>query len=386
MITVGFTPVKRYLDDIARDLFAPFFEASFGSSGWELVSWDAEQGLCLTFKKGETLLLLEFEERNDLLECYLQTDHFNICARRQFEDEVSLTEEDRRFVDRVVDVVREREKRLPVFERPDTSRRTAVREILVDRLLIPEGRNHYYINPYVGCMIGCPFCYVKDRADFSRHLEGLPCLPWGRYVDVKVNAAEVLRRETRSLPPGIVRMSPILTDPYQSIERRYRITRQCLEVLLDSGFAPVVLTRAARIVEDIDLLKRFPRALVGFTIPTDEDRYRQIFEPGADPIQERLEALKICHSAGVATVALIQPILPLDVMRLTEQVAPYVHAVRIDRMYFIDQVRHLYVEHGLEQYATEAFFSEAIRRLCEAFRSRGVRIDAMDDLEPLLYR
>src|SRR5439155_27321324 len=131
------------------------------------------------------------------------------------------------------------------------------------------------------------------------------------YLAVKVNAAEVLRRETQTVKRGLVRLSPILTDPYQSAERHFRITRQCLEVLLETELAPVVLTRAPRILDDIELLKRFPRALVGFSIPTDADVYRQIFEPGADPIDERLEALRTLHAAGVSTFAVIQPVLPM---------------------------------------------------------------------------
>ena len=281
-------------------------------------------------------------------------------------------------------MLRDREALLPDFERPTTSRRTVVREILVDRVLVAEGRNHYYIDPYVGCMIGCPFCNVIDQADFSRRSEGLPWLPWGRYLDVKVNAADVLRRETQSVNSGIVRLSPVLTDPYQPAERHYRITRQCLEVLLETELAPVLLTRAPRILDDIELLKRFPRAAVGFSIPTDADRYRQIFEPGADPIEERLDALRTFHAAGVRTFAVIQPVLPMDTDRLLEKVAPFVRAVRLDRMHFADRVQHLYDEHGLGQFATAEYADETIRRLTAGFRSRGVHIDSLDNLEPLL--
>src|SRR5262249_55197546 len=238
-----------------------------------------------------TCLLLEFEERNDHLDCYSRTAQFNVCVRRQFED-ASLSDGDREFVDRVIAEVRKREAALVGSDRATTERRTVVREIVVDRLLMHEGRRQYYINPYVGCMIACPFCYVIDRADFSRRLEGLPRLPWGHYLDVKVNAAEVLRRETQVVTSGLVRMSPILTDPYQSAERHYRITRQCLEVLLETELVPVVLTRAPRILDDLELLKCFRRAVVGFSIPTDADEYRQIFEPNADPIEERFTALR----------------------------------------------------------------------------------------------
>ena len=376
-------PVKRDLDSSVRELLAPLLDRRRSSSEWKLLSWDAEQGISLTFERGHAYLLLELEERNDDLDCYTRTARFNVCARRQFAD-AALTETDRGFVDSVVAVVRDRERLLPDGERPTTSRKTVVREVLVDRLLMPEGRHQYYINPYVGCMIACPYCYVIDRADFSRRLEGLPRLPWGHYLDVKINAAEVLRRETRSVRSGTVRMSPILTDPYQPAERRYRITRQCLEVLVGTDLAPVVLTRAARILEDLELLKRFPRALVGFSIPSDADEYRQIFEPGADPIEERVEALRALHAAGIRTFAVIQPVLPMNVDKLVEKVAPVVRAVRLDRMYFTARVQHLYDAHGLERFAGEAFVDETIHRLASGFRSHGVAVDSLDNLEPLL--
>jgi DNA repair photolyase len=378
------TPVARRLDGIVGVLLAPFWEGSSGAPGWRLISWDAEQGICLTFEREGACVLLELEERNERLDCYARTASFNICARRQFEDG-QLTEAERRLVDSVVAVLREREGLLPRRERPLADRKTVVREILVDRLLIPEGRRHYYINPYVGCMIACPFCYVIDRADFSRALEGLPRLPWGQSLDVKVNAAEVLRRETRNVGTGVVRMSPILTDPYQPAERRYHITRQCLQVLLDTDLAPVVLTRAPRIVEDLELFTRFRRTLVGFSIPTDAEEYRRIFEPRADPIEARLQALRAFHAAGVRTFAVIQPVLPMNVNRLVDEVAPFVQVVRLDRMYG-DRVQHLYAEHGLEAFATQAYAEETIRRLAAAFGSRGVAVDELNDLERLLGR
>jgi len=377
------TPVNRALDAIARDLLAPFLDGRPAAPGWRLVGWDAEQAISLTFEGEHACLLVELEARNDQLDCYTRTARFNVCVRRQL-DEGDLSEGERRFVDRVIAIVREREGSLPDPERPAAGRSVVVREILVERVLIGEGRDRYYINPYVGCMIACPFCYVIDRADFSRRLEGLPRLPWGQYVDVKVNAPDVLRRETQSVRAGIVRMSPILTDPYQSAERRYRITRQCLEVLLDTDIAPVVLTRAPRVLEDLELLRRFRRALVGFSIPTDADEYRQIFEPNADAIEDRLAALRTLHGAGVRTFAVIQPVLPMNVERLVEQIAPFVCAVRLDRLYLGERVRHLYDAHGLAAFRTEVYADETIDRLARGFRARGVRVESLDDFAPLL--
>jgi DNA repair photolyase len=373
----------RDLDHIARELLAPFLDGSFPAPGWKLISWDAEQGICLTFERAGVYVLLELEERNERLDCYARTARFNVCARRQFTD-LDMGEAERELVDSVIATVRGREAALPVGERAAAGSKTLIREIRVDRVLIAEGNDHYYINPYVGCMIACPFCYVIDRADFSRGLERLPRAQWGHWLDVKINAAEVLRRETHGVRRGVVRLSPILTDPYQPIERRYRITRQCLEVLTDTELAPVVLTRAPRVADDLQLFRRFRRALVGFSIPTDADEYRRIFEPRADPIDERLGALRAFHAAGVPTFAVVQPVLPMNAERLVDLVAPYVRVVRLDRMYLGERVRHLYEQHGLQRFASEEYADETIAQLSAAFRARGVKVDPLNELGPLL--
>lgn len=377
-------PVKRYLDDIVRDLLEPILRPRTPAKGWKLLSWDAEQGLCLTIQRGGTVLLIELEDRDPGRDCYARTARFNVCARRQFDATTPLADADRRLVDAVVKLVRLREGRIPNVERTTTAQRTMVREIEVGRVLMPEGAGHYYLNPYSGCMIGCDFCYVAERADMSRRMEGLPKLPWGSWLDVKVNAAQVLREEVKRMPPGIVRMSPILTDPYQSVERHYRVTRQCLEVLLGAGFVPAILTRAARVLDDLPLLRRFPKATVGFSVPSDDDRYRSIFEPGGDSVEDRIDALRRCAEAGLHTTAVIQPVLPMNVDRLVELIAPIVRAVRIDRMYELHKVRHLYEANGLGWAMQDAFFDDHIGRLREGFRAHGVMVDEMDDLVRLL--
>ena len=201
---------------------------------------------------------------------------------------------------------------------------------------------------------------------------------------MKINAAEVLRREVQSVPKGIVRMSPILTDPYQPAERRYRITRQCLEVLLETELAPVVLTRAPRILDDLPLLQRFRRLLVGFSIPTDTDEYRRIFEPDADPVEERFAALRALHAAGIQTFAVIQPVLPMNVERLVENVAPYVRAVRLDRLYVGERVQHLYDQHGLTAFSTWRGPSRPLPHWRTPSR-RAVAVELLDNFEPLLH-
>lgn len=377
-------PQKRWSDDVARHLLAPLIRTPLSRSGWRLVSWDAEQGICVSLAKGDSVLLVELEDRDDARPCYDRTRLFNATVRRQFQATVPITDEDRAVTDALLAMVRRREAGMELPERTVTGRRTHVRTIEVDRVLMPEGQGHYYLNPYVGCMIGCSFCYVMDRADLSRRLEGLPAVPWGSWVDVKVNAPDVLREELKRLPPGLVRMSPIVTDPYMPLERKYRITRQCLELLLPAGFRPVVLTRAARVVEDLDLLRRWPNVAVGLSIPTDDDKWRTLFEPGGDPIEERFEALSALSSAGVSTFAVIQPMLPMDPERLAARIGPLARAVRIDRMHDIWRVRHLYEQGGIPWAAEDAFFTETEAALRESFARQGVPVDDLDDLAPLV--
>jgi DNA repair photolyase len=222
---------------------------------------------------------------------------------------------------------------------------------------------------------------VAPRAELSRRLVGAPPPRWGHWVDVKTNAREVLEGEVRTLPPGIVRMSPILTDPYQPVEKRYRVTRGCLEVLLGAGFTPLVLTREARALEDLPLL-RGKRAAIGYSIPTDDDRVRAIFEPGADPIDERIAALRAFAEAGIATALVVQPVLPMDADRFVSLLAPWTRVVRIDRLHFGEAFADHFRRAGAP--ADPTWVDETIRRLEAGFRAAGARIDEADDLAGVL--
>ncbi len=350
---------------------------------WRLMGWDTEQGISFYVARGRRWVLVELERRSEDRPSFASTERFNVLARVTSGPGPALDAAARAVVDRLVRTLARAERELPRIERPTSARRAAVREIDVTRALVPEGPGQYYLNPYAGCMIGCEYCYVAERADLSRELAGLPELPWGRWVDVKRNLADVLREEVRTLPPGPVRMSPILTDPYQPLERRYRITRACLEVLRGPGFVPVILTRAARVVEDVELLRSFERAVVGLSIPTDDDRVRQRFEPGADPIEDRVEALRALHAAGIATFAVVQPVLPMNPDQLAATLAPIAGRVRVDRMYEMRRALPLYERAGCPGAATDAWASETRARLEGALRRAGVALDGLDDTAAL---
>ncbi len=166
------------------------------------------------------------------------------------------------------------------------------------------GGMDYAVNPYLGCGHACAYCYAR----FMRRM-GHPGEEWGSFVDAKVNAVERLREEAAKKPRGRVLLSSV-TDAYQPAERRYRLTRGCLEVLLEHGFRVDVLTKSDLVLRDLDLLRRFDEVEVGFTVTSLDDSVRRAFEPGASPIPARLDALKVLSDAGIPTYAFLGPMLP----------------------------------------------------------------------------
>lgn len=135
-----------------------------------------------------------------------------------------------------------------------------VKEISCKSLLNKTGLDcDYCINPYVGCSNNCVYCYARFMLRYSGHKE-----EWGSFVDVKVNAVDVLKSELRNRKPGSIFLSSV-TDPYQKIEKDYELTKTILEVLPKS-FRPYILTKSSLVTRDVKILKEFRRAQVGMTI------------------------------------------------------------------------------------------------------------------------
>ncbi|MBU1880252.1 MAG: radical SAM protein, partial [Chloroflexi bacterium] len=170
-----------------------------------------------------------------------------------------------------------------------------VREIACKSILTKSGIGavDYAANPYVGCAHACAYCYATFMKRFTGHRE-----EWGTFVDVKVNAAEVLARQLRRARPGGITFSTV-TDAYQPLEEEYLLTQACLEVLAGYDHPVSILTKSALVLRDLDLIRRLHDAEVAFTITTLDDEVRARFEPGASPIPARLEALQALAGAGV---------------------------------------------------------------------------------------
>ncbi len=369
-------PVTRSSEGLRARLEALVSALGSRRDDWRIDEWEAEQGITLTLRSGSRALVGELEAADLTRPCFATTRLFNVYYRRRGEDRRDLMADERDVLDSLVAALRREEEGLVVVPpRAETTGSVQVRELEVSRALVREGPGAYYLNPYVGCLLACPFCYAQHRADFSRSLEGLSPQPWGRWLDVKVNAPEVLAEEVRRLPPGLVRMSPIITDPYQPIERRYRVTRRCLEVLAGSDFTPVVLTRASSVLEDIELLRRCRGAVVGMSVPTDDDAVRTAFEPATEPIEERLETLRALKEAGLRTFGVIQPMLPMTPERLAEKLAPHVDAVRIGPLYEKLRVAKALATVGRREFLDEAWERATYEALKRALEARGVPVN-----------
>jgi DNA repair photolyase len=154
-------------------------------------------------------------------------------------------------------------------------------------------------------MHGCVYCYARFIKRFTNHSE-----KWGEFVDVKINAAEVLEKQlVRNPKRGIILLGSV-TDAYQPLERKYGITRAILKVLLRYDFPISILTKSDLVIRDIDLLRQFSKCEVGFSITTLNKGVAKSFEPYASSPDKKLRALEAVHKAGIRTYAFIGAILP----------------------------------------------------------------------------
>lgn len=127
-------------------------------------------------------------------------------------------------------------------------------------------------------------------------------------MDVKVNAAEVLRREVQGKPRRTVGVGTV-TDPYQPLEAKFGLTRECLRLLSEHGFPVCVQTKSDLILRDVDLLSG-ENCEVGVTLTTMDEGIARALEPAASPPRRRGRVLEEFSSRGVSTWLFLGPLLP----------------------------------------------------------------------------
>jgi DNA repair photolyase len=184
------------------------------------------------------------------------------------------------------------------------------------------------LNPYMGCVHRCTFCYVRA---FEQRADRPSDDRYGTSIRVKINVAEVLARELAKPSWG---HEPVVigaaTDPYQPAEGRYKLTRASIETLAEASNPLSIITRGPMIVRDLDVLVEAARRAavsVTFSIPTlDEEVWRKT-EPSTAHPRQRLRALEQLVGAGIKVGVGMAPILP-GISDRPEQLREVVRAAR----------------------------------------------------------
>lgn len=187
----------------------------------------------------------------------------------------------------------------------------------------------YSLNPYRGCQHKCAYCYVPNVLRLKRE-------NWGDIVEVKTSIPVVLSKELKKKKRGVVGLSTV-TDPYQPVEEKYKLTRYCLEQLVRYDFPVHIQTKSSLINRDIDLISQSSDTEVMMSIATLNDKEREVLEPHSSPINKRLEVLKNCSEVGIKTSVFFGPIYPTitvdDVSQIVETfLSLNVSEIMLDRL------------------------------------------------------
>lgn len=202
------------------------------------------------------------------------------------------------------------------FQQPDETPQTRVSiehpKTIITRNQSPDLPFSQSINAYRGCEHGCIYCYARPS---HAYLGLSPGLDFETELTAKPQAAELLKQE---ISKAGYQCSPISlganTDPYQPIERDYRITREILQVLSEAGHPCHIVTKSAMIVRDIDILQSMAKrdlVRVHISVTTLDHSLSRIMEPRATAPKRRLQAINTLREAGIPVTVLIAPVIPV---------------------------------------------------------------------------
>jgi DNA repair photolyase len=182
---------------------------------------------------------------------------------------------------------------------------------IVNKIKSPDVGMLYSMNPYQGCEHGCIYCYARNTHEFWGYSPGLD---FERKILVKKDAPKLLETfiKRKSWEACHIVMSGN-TDCYQPAEKKFEITRKCLEVFLKYKHPVGIITKNALILRDLDLLKALAKEnLIGvnLSITSLSEETRRILEPRTATIKKRLETVKILSENGIPVNVMIAPIIP----------------------------------------------------------------------------
>src|SRR6267142_325425 len=182
---------------------------------------------------------------------------------------------------------------------------------IITRNASPDVGFETSLNPYRGCEHGCIYCFARPTHEYLGMSAGLD---FESKIMVKENAAKLLEAELSSpkWKPQVLVMSGV-TDPYQPVERKLRITRGCLEVLAKFRNPVAIITKNRLVTRDIDLLGELARhnaSAVNVSVTSLDPNIQRILEPRTSSPKARLEAIRQLRSAGIPTGVMVAPIIP----------------------------------------------------------------------------
>jgi DNA repair photolyase len=191
-----------------------------------------------------------------------------------------------------------------------TTRHTTARSILSPTTgYIGEAGFTHSLTPARNCTFACTYCYVPTMRIYAG-LRKEDWQRWGQFTTFKSNAPDLLRRELKR--EQRIYCSP-LVDPYQPAEAEQRLMPRILEAIIESPPRVFcVQTRGTLILRDLDLLHRIRNLRVSFSITTDREDVRKLYEPHCASFEQRLETVRTLRAARIETYATLAPLLPCD--------------------------------------------------------------------------
>ena len=201
-----------------------------------------------------------------------------------------------------------------------------IREIEVQSVMtkssLPVGG--FSVNPYVGCPHACKYCYASFMKRFTGHTE-----PWGTFLDVKhwKPITNPHKYDGQRIVIGSV------TDGYNPYEEEFCRTRRLLEELKGTNAEIMICTKSDLVLRDLDLLKKFPKVTVSWSINTLDEQFRMDMDRAVS-IERRIKAMKKVYEAGIRTVCFVSPIFPgiTDVKAIIERVRDFADLIWLENL------------------------------------------------------
>jgi DNA repair photolyase len=214
---------------------------------------------------------------------------------------------------------------LPEEERPaaQTQFYRDLTKTIITRNNSPDVGFEYSVNPYRGCEHGCIYCYARPTHEYLGFSAGFD---FESKIMAKLDAPKLLREELSSprWTPQVIVMSGV-TDPYQPVERRFQITRGCLQVLAQFRNPVAIVTKNRLVTRDIDLLGEFAAwngTAVNISVTSLDPKLQRVLEPRTSSPEVRLEVISQLRSVGIPVGVMVAPVIP----GLTEHELPKIVA------------------------------------------------------------